>query len=417
MVRLLIIADDFTGALDTGIQFKKRGICTQVFTKQMLEAEDINPETEVLVVDTETRPAAKETAYEVVSSIARWALVRGIEIIFKKTDSALRGNIGAELQAVADVGGALYLLPGYPEIDRITKDGIHYISGELLENSVFGNDPFEPVKKSYIPDIIGEQSDISVTCVKNDEPIPECSGKKTEIVVCDTVKNYDIETRLDELVGKKRLKLIAGCAALGDCLVDKLSFHSRNEAQFRRTEGMYVACGSLNRITQKQVEYAETNCGFERKHLTMEQKLVPGYYETPEGKQFLDEIVELCRTKKKVVVDTFDVDGDKSGFLKDHGIPDGQVRELIAAAHGRIVNEIVSRREDVTVLMTGGDTLMGYMKQIGCTEIEPLCEIEQGVVVSSIECGGHRQQVISKSGGFGTEDILCRIAKKVINKH
>ena len=33
MVKLLIIADDFTGALDTGIQFVNKGIATQVFTK------------------------------------------------------------------------------------------------------------------------------------------------------------------------------------------------------------------------------------------------------------------------------------------------------------------------------------------------------------------------------------------------
>ena len=31
MVKLIIIADDFTGALDTGIQFTKCGIQTQVF--------------------------------------------------------------------------------------------------------------------------------------------------------------------------------------------------------------------------------------------------------------------------------------------------------------------------------------------------------------------------------------------------
>ena len=30
MIKLLIIADDFTGALDTGIQFVKKGIETQV---------------------------------------------------------------------------------------------------------------------------------------------------------------------------------------------------------------------------------------------------------------------------------------------------------------------------------------------------------------------------------------------------
>ena len=32
MVKLLIIADDFTGALDTGVQFAARGAATRVIT-------------------------------------------------------------------------------------------------------------------------------------------------------------------------------------------------------------------------------------------------------------------------------------------------------------------------------------------------------------------------------------------------
>ena len=102
MVKLLIIADDFTGALDTGIQFKKRGISTQIFTKTRIEDNEIETDTEVLVIDSESRPLSKEEAYLEVQSIARWAISKGIGIIFKKTDSALRGNIGAELKAVAD---------------------------------------------------------------------------------------------------------------------------------------------------------------------------------------------------------------------------------------------------------------------------------------------------------------------------
>ena len=59
MVKLLIIADDFTGALDTGIQFKKYVICKQVFTKTRIEYNEINPDTEVLVIDSESRPLTK----------------------------------------------------------------------------------------------------------------------------------------------------------------------------------------------------------------------------------------------------------------------------------------------------------------------------------------------------------------------
>ncbi len=84
MVKLLIIADDFTGALDTGIQFKKRGISTQVFTKTKLENSEIRPDTEVLVIDSESRPMQKEDAYLKVKKITEWAIAREVQIIFKK---------------------------------------------------------------------------------------------------------------------------------------------------------------------------------------------------------------------------------------------------------------------------------------------------------------------------------------------
>ena len=101
MVKLLIIADDFTGALDTGIQFVNKGIATQVFTKMPEAIGDIDETTEVLVIDSGTRrmPAAK--AYDTVKNITGWAKAIKIPIIFKKTDSALRGNIGITVRNAA----------------------------------------------------------------------------------------------------------------------------------------------------------------------------------------------------------------------------------------------------------------------------------------------------------------------------
>ena len=59
MVELMIIADDFTGALDTGVHFAGKGIPTKVTVslddgKNLADA--FNPgQTAVLVIDAETR--------------------------------------------------------------------------------------------------------------------------------------------------------------------------------------------------------------------------------------------------------------------------------------------------------------------------------------------------------------------------
>lgn len=139
MVKLLIIADDFTGALDTGIQFVNKGIATQVFTKMPEAIGDIDETTEVLVIDSETRPMPAAKAYDAVK-ILQDGQKQLRFLLFQKTDSALRGNIGSELQAVLDGSrhDKVYFLPGYPKIDRCTVNGTHYIQGQLLEKVYSG---------------------------------------------------------------------------------------------------------------------------------------------------------------------------------------------------------------------------------------------------------------------------------------
>ena len=64
MLKLLIIADDFTGALDTGVQFAARGAATRVVTEPAYDFS--RAEAEVLVMVAETRHLPPEEAYSTV---------------------------------------------------------------------------------------------------------------------------------------------------------------------------------------------------------------------------------------------------------------------------------------------------------------------------------------------------------------
>ena len=308
----------------------------------------------------------------------------------------------------------VYFLPGYPKIDRCTVNGTHYIQGQLLEKSVFGQDPFEPVKLSYIPDIIAQQTALKCACVKHNETLNDIKSDE-RIVICDVEKHKDIEERLDELQEKDELCIIAGCAALAEALADKLRFDAAKPQSYRKSENFLVECGSLNMITQNQLDYAEEH-GFSRIHMTVEQKLQKDYYSTQAGLEFLHKMQEECEKDRCLIIDSIDREEDKKGFMEANKLTMNDVRALIPTAHGHIADYLAANKQDTTILMTGGDTLMGYMKLIGCTQITPVCEIEQGVVVSNLKNHGFVQQIISKSGGFGTKDVLVKIADKILNQ-
>lgn len=126
MPRLLIIADDFTGALDTGVQLAKRGIDTLVAVMRDGRV-DLRAPCQVLVVNTESRHIPPLEARARVTAVVQSAPAAGFTHIYKKTDSTLRGNIGTELAAVLGNVAAteLIFVPAFPKLGRFTIDGLN----------------------------------------------------------------------------------------------------------------------------------------------------------------------------------------------------------------------------------------------------------------------------------------------------
>lgn len=108
MPKLVIIADDLTGANDAGVQFAKYGMKVQVMLGDAVGSSEAAA-VEVLVRDTDSRAVSPELAFSRVQAASR--LVRqaagtdAMPLIFKKVDSTLRGNLGPEIDAaIAEFG-------------------------------------------------------------------------------------------------------------------------------------------------------------------------------------------------------------------------------------------------------------------------------------------------------------------------
>ena len=93
-----------------------------------------------------------------------------------------------------------------------------------------------------------------------------------------------------------------------------------------------------------------------------------------------------------------------------------ELRVRISTTLGCIVKEMISLGLSSTLLITGGDCLLGFMKHIGCDAITPVCEMAPGTVLSEIETEGKTLGVITKSGGFGEETLLVELADKICGK-
>ena len=101
MAELLVIADDLTGALDSGVQLASKG--DHVLVSLDCEGGLAHAsEADVIVIDSESRHDTPQDAYRKVSTSCAKVCRRGVTRIYKKTDSGLRGNVGAELAAVID---------------------------------------------------------------------------------------------------------------------------------------------------------------------------------------------------------------------------------------------------------------------------------------------------------------------------
>lgn len=417
MIRLLIIADDFTGALDTGVQFAACGVSTRVITDRTASLQKYAQACEVLVIDAETRHLTAGEAYAAVKTIVLQAIRLKIPHIYKKTDSALRGNVGAELTALLEASAEplLPFLPAFPQMGRNTIGGIHYIGDTPVAESVFGADPFEPVIHSRVSELIGQQSGVEVhscPCLADGEAMPEGAG----ILVFDAASVEDLTRTGRRLLQEGKLKIMAGCAGFGAVLPALLKLGTGVPAPMPELDPHFlVICGSVNPITTAQADRAEQE-GFLRLRLAPEQKLNPEYWNTSAGEQALRSVRNALGDCRCRIIDTNDFGGNQetADYAARHGMTTGDVRQAVSRSIGYLVSHLFGDPNLGTLLITGGDTLLQCMGYMGIQEIEPLCEMDSGVVLSRFTYQGFTRYVISKSGGFGKQDLLIDLANRIV---
>lgn len=124
-LQVAVIADDLTGALDTGTPFVDAGLSVAVAIEVDAIADALASGCDVVVVNTASRALPEEEAAGRVSAAAKALLAASPRIVLKKIDSRLKGNVAAESAALASVFGheAIVVAPAIPDQERLTRNG------------------------------------------------------------------------------------------------------------------------------------------------------------------------------------------------------------------------------------------------------------------------------------------------------
>ncbi len=393
-MRLAVIADDLTGAMDTGLQFAKRGLQTLVSMSRGRV-----PEAEVVVLDTDSRDARASEAQQRIAEAAR--LLDGRRL-YKKIDSTCRGNVGYELRALRDAvrPRAIVVAPAFPAGGRTTLWGTQRVGGQPLELTFFAHDPRWPMRESHLPTLLAQQSGLEAAQMGLDavEAGPEALAERLRacrepLIVVDALEQTHLHTlgRALALLGEAWLP--CGSAGLAEEWVAALQpARAPVDPAPRPDERPVLAVSaSRNDVSLAQVRAACDERGLRRIDLDAR-----GVYEQEREVERLAREVgaEMEAGRDAVLAASF------TPLIAGGG-------ERVAGLLAQVVRRIIGRTDLGGLFLTGGDMAVAACRALSVEALRIAAEVQPGVPGGQLVGGPlDGTWVVTKAGGFGDPRAL-----------
>lgn len=400
----LVIADDLTGANDTGHQFAAAGYETRVLHAPSSDP----PPADVLVVNTDSRTVAPAAAAEAVRDA-----VEGIdaERIYKKVDSTLRGNVGAEVGALLSDGETELALgaPAFPATGRITVNGTHLVRGEPIDEA-------ESVQERENPPSTAQLGEIFSDAGASVAELPLETVQAGEAAITDRLA--DLRTEHDEPV-------IVACDATTDEHLGKIA----TAALELDTAPIYVGSAGLAAPLAAAGDRSETErsvlgvVGSTNETTFAQLRAVPDGIVVPldieralddptgAGNALAAAAVEKLRGDGVAVVASARTPEDVAtayDYAERNGVSSQAVPERIEAALEAALAAIRRETTPDGVFATGGTVATATFDALGIADLELTGEeVVDGVPVASATVDSDTEiTVVTKAGGFGERDTI-----------
>jgi uncharacterized protein YgbK (DUF1537 family) len=408
MIQLAVIADDLTGAADTAIQFRRISAPVLLVSHRHLSSLDPEYTGGTLAVYTDSRHLSPAAAAARVHRAGLSVQELAPRVIYKKIDSCLRGNIGAEVDAVMDSLGyeGAFIAPAFPAQGRTTLRDIHYVRGVPLAASEIARDPVSPIKDSRLSRLIALQSRYPVGRIevmefdgglgRLKEATDNLLRQGRRVIVFDAASQQHLDLIACLARDHFPRTLLTGSAGLALALAQCLPAWKESLPPGGSLVGQRVlfVCGSGSDVLGEQVEALVKQAGVPR-HV-----LAPGLSE--DGRNELAGLgTDLSAGAVIIQLAPVVAAGAHVSRVST---------DLASRALAVVAAEAIRRHRPDALFLCGGDTAAQVLDAVGATGAWLQSEILPGLVQGKIkggDCDG--LAVVTKAGAFGEYDTLLQL--------
>ena len=392
---MAVIADDLTGAADTGVQLARAGYRTAV----AFRGAPVPPTEDLDAVALNTDSRAMPAGFAAKRVLEAGHAVREARLVYKKLDSTLRGPIAAELVAAQEATGRdrVVVAPAFPSAGRTTIGGVQLVRGVPVHETEAKNDPRTPVREAHIRTLLATAFPSIGSLSVEDLADPSTVRRTLEnarCVVADAQRDKDLEALVRAVPDPSKV-LWAGSAGLALALggVYPGPHAGMTSAAPAPAHKVLVVVGSLSEASRRQLhslpqEYGCVTAPVDGRSVTVEEALAAAR-------------AALSGDACMALHSTDDRDASGAGSFVE------ALAEVVAGlSEGGLFDALV---------LTGGETALGVARRLGAVGIRLEGEVEPGIPVGDL-IGPRPYRVVTKAGGFGEPDMLVRVVQGLLGE-
>lgn len=424
----IIVADDMTGSNVSNSLLAKDGY--RVGTISNTDEIQYFKEYDALGIHTDSRGLTQEEAYVAVKVDMEKLINNKPTFFTKRIDSTLRGNNGAELDAMLDVlddDSIAVVVPSFPDSGKIVIGNYMLVEGMPLEMTDVKNDPTSPVNTSRVINIFKEQTDRQIgvismeTILEGKEAIKDTilalKENGTEIILVDACTNEDIETIALATI-ESRIKFVA---------VDPGPFTYHLVKNLKETthpvkdKKILFVIGSVSTIAISQIARLRAELNPYIVRINTKALLYDGEREE-EIDRVTNQVLNNLENTSLFLIATMVEKEDKLDLgaeAEKAGLTKYEASTIISentAYIGKLIAEKMGQSLG-GVYTSGGDITKSFLKSTETTGIQIKDEVIPLAVYGTIMGGKlNNKSIVTKGGLIGNEYTLTQCAQYLLNQ-